>query len=95
MTFDEFLPEYLDAHRDRRTQIVHASGTMAALIVAAAALVRRKPAWLFGALAAGYLPAWLSHALIEKNRPKTFTYPLHSLRGDFVMASRLVRGKLV
>ncbi|MBD5636154.1 MAG: DUF962 domain-containing protein [Candidatus Eremiobacteraeota bacterium] len=94
MTFAEFLPEYLDAHLDRRTQIVHAVGTSAAVALAGCAAMRRKPRWLLAALAAGYLPAWISHWIFERNVPKTFSYPVHSLRGDFVMAYKLVRGEL-
>ena len=94
MTFEEFLPDYLAAHADRRTQVVHALGTATSLAIAGMALVRRKPSLLPVALAAGYLPAWASHWLIEGNVPKTFKYPLFSLRGDFVMAYRLVTGQL-
>jgi hypothetical protein len=94
MTFEEFLPEYLAAHADRRTQIIHAAGTATAVAILAAAAVTRRPALIPLALAAGYLPAWFSHWAIEKNRPKTFQYPLMSLRGDFVMAWRLLSGKL-
>ena len=94
MTFDEFLPQYLDAHADRRTQIVHALGTASALALLTAAAVKRKPQLVAAALAAGYLPAWLSHFVIEGNTPKTFAYPLHSLRADFVMAYKLLRGEL-
>lgn len=94
MTFEEFLPGYLAAHADRRTQIVHAAGTASALAIAGYALATKRPRYLVAALAAGYLPAWASHVAIEGNVPKTFTSPLYSLRGDFVMAWRLVRGKL-
>jgi hypothetical protein len=94
MTFEEFLPEYLDAHADRRTRIVHAFGTLSGLGVATLAIVRREPKLLFAALAAGYIPAWFSHWVFEGNQPKTFKYPLLSLRGDFVMALRTLRGQL-
>lgn len=94
MTFDEFLPDYLEAHSDRRTQVIHAAGTIAGVSVAAAAALKRKPRWLLLALAVGYIPAWLSHWAIERNQPKTFKYPLLSLRGDFVMAGKLIAGKL-
>ena len=95
MTFEEFSPDYLAAHADRRTQVVHALGTATGLAIAATAIVRRNPVLVPVAIAAGYLPAWLSHWLIEGNVPKTFKYPLLSLRGDFVMAYRLVTGPLV
>lgn len=94
MTFDEFFPEYLAAHRDRRTRIVHVSGLLAGLGIAAAATVRRKPAWLLGALAAGYLPAFATHWIWEKNQPKTFEHPVLSFRADFVMAYQFLTGRL-
>jgi hypothetical protein len=94
MTFEEFLPDYLEAHSDRRTQVIHAAGTIAGVSIAAAAALKREPRWLLAALAAGYLPAWISHWAIEGNQPKTFKYPLLSLRGDFVMAGKLLSGKL-
>ena len=92
MTFHEFLPEYLAAHSKRATRIVHAAGTLAGLAVAYAAIRRGKPALLFVALATGYLPAWCSHWFIEGNTPKTFGKPFYSLRGDFVMLLRTLRG---
>jgi len=94
VTFEEFLPEYLAAHADRRTQLCHAAGTMGALAILAAAAVTRKPALIPVALVAGYTPAWFSHFVFEKNRPKTFEHPFYSLRGDFVMLSRVLTGKM-
>jgi hypothetical protein len=94
MAFQEFWPRYLEAHRDPRTRIVHVAGTLAgtALVLGAAAM--RKP-WLAAAgLAAGYGPAWLSHALIERNRPETFRAPFASLAADFVMAYHVLRGTI-
>jgi hypothetical protein len=94
MTFDEFLPQYLEAHADRRTQVVHAFGTVAAVALLTVAAIKRKPQLAAAELAAGYVPAWLSHVVIEGNTPKTFAYPLFSLRGDFVMTYKLLRGEL-
>jgi len=94
MTFEEFLPEYLDAHAQPATRVIHAAGTIAGLTVLAAAVVRRKPALVPLALAVGYLPAWCSHWFIEHNTPKTFGKPLYSLRGDFIMLKRTLRGRL-
>jgi len=33
----------------------------------------------------GYGFAWVGHFVFEKNVPATFTYPLYSLMGDWVM----------
>jgi hypothetical protein len=43
---------------------------------------------------AGYSFAWLGHFFVEKNRPATFTYPVWSLRGDFVMWWKMLNGTL-
>jgi hypothetical protein len=45
-------------------------------------------------LAAGYGPAWFSHAFIERNRPETFRAPIASLQADFVMAWHVLRGTI-
>ena len=94
MTFEEFLPEYLDAHSQPATRVIHAAGTLAGVAVLFYAAARRKPALIPLALVAGYLPAWCSHWFIEHNTPKTFGKPLYSLRGDIVMLSRTLRGQL-
>jgi len=94
VNFDDFLREYLEVHTDRSTQVAHALGTFGGVALVAAALTLRKPGLLLAALAAFYLPAWLSHWVCEGNQPKLFTHPLLSLRADFVMAYRLLRGKL-
>lgn len=93
-TFEQFWPRYLQAHRDPRTRLIHVAGTIAGTALVVAAAAARKP-WLAAAgLAAGYGPAWLSHALIERNRPETFRAPVASLRADFVMAWHVLRGTI-
>src|SRR5579884_805484 len=66
MKFEEFWPRYLQAHRDPRTRLFHVAGTLAGTALVCAAGAMRKP-WLAAAgLAAGYGPAWFSHAFIER-----------------------------
>jgi hypothetical protein len=94
MQFQEFWPRYLQAHRDPRTRMFHVAGTLAGTALVLGAVALRKP-WLAAAgLAAGYGPAWISHALIERNRPETFRAPISSLAADFVMAYHVVRGTI-
>jgi hypothetical protein len=94
MTFDEFLPEYLEAHSDPRTRAVHAAGLLTGLAIALTGIVRRKPRLLLRGLAVGYIPAWISHLAFEGNIPKTFEHPFLSFRGDFVMVYRMLTGQL-
>ena len=94
MQFEEFWPRYLRAHSDPRTRAFHVAGTIAATAIVFGAIAMRKP-WLAAAgLAAGYGPAWFSHAFIEQNKPETFRAPFSSLRGDFLMAWHVLRGTI-
>lgn len=94
MTFEEFWPRYLCAHRDPRTRAYHVAGTIAATTIVLGAIALRKP-WLAAlGLAAGYGPAWYSHAAIEHNKPETFRAPFASLRADYLMAYHVLRGSI-
>lgn len=94
MSFAEFWPRYLDAHRDPRTRLFHVAGTLAGTALVLGAAATRRP-WLAAAgLAAGYGPAWFSHAFFERNRPETFRAPFSSLAADFVMAWHVLRGTI-
>jgi hypothetical protein len=94
MSFEEFWPRYLEAHRDPRTRLFHVAGTLAGTALVASGAALRKP-WLAAAgLIAGYGPAWFSHAFIERNRPETFRAPIASLRADFLMAWHVLRGTI-
>ena len=94
MSFEEFWPRYLRAHGDPRTRAFHVAGTLAGTAIVLGAIAARKP-WLVAAgLAAGYGPAWFSHAFIEHNKPETFRAPFRSLQGDFLMAWHVLRGTI-
>jgi hypothetical protein len=94
MTFEEFWPRYLRAHADPRTRACHVAGTLAATALVVASAITHKP-WLAAAgVVAGYGPAWLSHALIERNKPETFRAPLASLLADYAMAWHVLHGTI-
>ena len=94
MTFEEFYPEYLAAHRDRRTKIVHTAGLLSGLALGLTGFALRRPALIAGGLALGYLPAFVSHWIFERNQPKTLEHPALSFCGDFVMVYQFLTGTL-
>jgi len=93
-TFADFWPFYLREHARPRTRAFHYAGTSLVVLIAAAALVTGNW-WLFILMPlAGYAFAWASHALVERNRPATFTYPAWSLAADFKMWWLWLTGRL-
>ena len=93
-SFEAFWPFYLSQHLNPVSRGLHFGGTCLALGTVASAVALADPRLVPAALVAGYGPAWVGHFFFEKNRPATFQYPLWSLRGDFRMAWRMLRGAL-
>ena len=94
MDFEEFWPHYLRAHSRPLTRGLHVAGTIAGTGLVVSGMALRKPWLILGGLAAGYGPAWLSHAVVERNKPETFRAPFASLAADFVMAWHVLRGTI-
>ena len=93
-TFAEFYPFYLSEHANRTCRRLHFAGT-SLVIGCLVAAVATGNAWLFAAAPiAGYGCAWVGHLFFERNRPATFSYPLYSLIGDFVMYKDVLTGKI-
>lgn len=93
-TFEEFWPYYLSEHSRRSTRALHFVGSTLAGGLALGAVATRRPAWVLGALLAGYGFAWVGHFGFEKNRPATFKHPLWSLAGDWKMWGLMATGRL-
>ena len=93
-TYSEFWPYYLREHSQSSTRGWHYVGTVIAISMLLALIITGK--WMFLPLIflSGYFFAWMSHGLIEKNKPATFTYPLWSLFSDFKMLFCAVTGQM-
>jgi hypothetical protein len=93
-TFREFYPFYLGEHVNRTCRRLHFVGTSLGLLMLIVAALTRNPWWLVAALVSGYAFAWAGHFFFERNRPATFSYPLFSLAGDWVMWKDMLTGRI-
>lgn len=76
------------------TRACHIAGSFAALTLLVVAVATAHWWWLALVPVAGYGPAWLAHAMIEKNAPATFYAPLRSLAADWHMIGLWLAGRL-
>jgi hypothetical protein len=93
-TFKEFWPHYLAEHSKPWTRRIHSAATVFAVAWVSACLITERPQYALWGLVWGYGPAWISHILIEKNRPATFKHPIWSFLSDLKMLFLTVTGKL-
>ena len=93
-SFREFYPFYLAEHADRTCRRLHFAGStlVLAVLVLACATQRWLLLWLLPLLGYGF--AWVGHFFFEHNRPATFTYPLYSFAGDWVMYWQILSGRI-
>ncbi|AKH69037.1 putative membrane protein [Spongiibacter sp. IMCC21906] len=93
-SFAEFYPYYLAEHQNLVCRRLHLIGSCLVIVVLLTAIF--SGAWLLLMLLPliGYGFAWVGHFFFEKNRPATFSHPLYSFIGDWVMAKDLLTGRL-
>jgi hypothetical protein len=92
--FSQFYPFYLSQHADRTCRRLHFAGTSIGLAGALAAFATLNWWWLAAGIVAGYAFAWVGHYFFEKNKPATFTHPLYSFMGDWVMWKDMLLGRI-
>lgn len=92
-SFTEFWPFYVCEHSKAETRVFHFIGTLTIIPLLLSAIFLNLYLLLLIPISA-YGFAWFSHFFIEKNRPATFTYPLWSLLGDFLMFWFMCQGKM-
>lgn len=93
-TFAEFYPYYLSEHSDVRCRVLHYIGSSLVIIALGYCLVMQQYWGLLLCPLIGYGFAWVGHFFFEHNRPATFTYPVYSFVGDWVMLFQFFTGRL-
>ena len=92
-SFAEFWPYYVRQHSKRRTRMLHAIGSVLAIVALGLGLALN--AWFFlAALIVGYAFAWIGHFYVERNKPATFQYPFWSLAADYRMLFMMMAGRM-
>src|SRR5436190_24220431 len=93
-TISDFYPFYLSQDATRHCRWLHFVGTTLGFAGLFHAFSPLNFWWLLAGIVAGYALAWIGHFFFEKNRPATFTYPLYSLLGDWVMWRDMLIGRV-
>ena len=93
-SFREFYPFYLSEHANVVSRRLHFTGSSLVLGCLLAAVTTHDAWWLLGALLSGYGFAWVGHFFFEHNRPATFSHPVYSFIGDWVMFKDMLTGKI-
>lgn len=93
-SFKEFYPFYLREHSNQTCRRLHFAGSTLVLAIAGFSIVTLNFALLILLPIVGYGFAWVGHFFFEKNKPATFTYPLYSLIGDWVMYKDILTGNI-
>lgn len=92
--FADFYPFYLGEHANRTCRRLHFLGSTLALACLAMLLATGRPWWLLVGLLCGYGCAWIGHFGFEKNKPASFSRPLYSFMGDWVMYKDIWTGRI-
>ena len=94
MTFAEFWPDYVRAHSKPATRVVHCVGMLLGWMLLGGAIAVHRWWWIAAAVVVSYALAWLSHFLVEHNRPTTFEHPLWSWWADQRMVFLTLIGRM-
>lgn len=84
-SFKDFYPFYLSQHTNKTCRLLHVIGSSIIVGLTVYAVLTQQYLLLLLVPVIGYGFAWVGHFVFEKNIPATFTYPVYSFMGDWVM----------
>jgi hypothetical protein len=92
-SFDDFWPYYVRAHSRGQTRVLHAIGSVAAVVMLGISFAISL--WFLIAVPLiGYAFAWYAHFFVEGNKPATFGHPFYSLAADYRMLFLMMAGRM-
>ena len=92
-SFADFWPFYVRAHSKPRTRVLHAIGSVLAIVLLCVAFATSLYV-LIAVPLVGYAFAWYAHFRVEHNRPATFGHPFYSLFADYRMLFLMMAGRM-
>jgi len=95
ISFKDFWPLYLHAHRHRGTRIGHYAATATALTTIVASLALQQTWFIALGIALGYAIALASHRLVDDSRSLVTVNPVWGAIADFKMCWLALTGGLV
>ncbi|MEN9538156.1 MAG: hypothetical protein RLZZ126_391 [Pseudomonadota bacterium] len=93
-SFRDFYPFYLGEHQNLTCRRLHFVGSSTGLVCLGLFAATGQWGYLLLAMVSGYAFAWVGHFFFEKNRPATFSYPVYSFMGDWVMYKDIWLGRV-
>ena len=91
--YSKFWPEYLKDHSKSTTRYFHFFGTGVAVFMFIWIAMAGSWFGIWKVLLAAYGPAWISHLLVERNKPCSFKAPFWS--AFFLFLTGRLKGELV
>jgi hypothetical protein len=92
-SFADFWPHYVRAHSREKTRLLHAVGSVLALVLVGVSFA--VSLWFLIAVPlVGYAFAWYGHFFVEHNKPATFGHPFYSLVADYRMLFLMMAGRM-
>jgi hypothetical protein len=92
-SFTDFWPYYVRAHSQPQTRLLHATGSVLAIVMLGIAFAVNL--WFLIAVPViGYAFAWYAHFFVEHNKPATFGHPFYSLAADYRMTFLMMAGRM-
>ena len=93
-TFKDFYPFYLSQHVNKTCRLLHVIASSLIVLLIIYSFYTQQYLLLLTIPLIGYGFAWIGHFVFEKNIPATFTYPVYSLMGDWVMWWQIITGQI-
>jgi hypothetical protein len=92
-SFADFWPYYVRQHAQARTRLLHAIGSVLAIVMLGVSFAVNL--WFLIAVPlVGYAFAWYAHFFVEGNKPATFGHPFYSLIADYRMLFLMMAGRM-